>query len=73
MFAEYDIVKVVKLNTTNRQFVGSENISRPPQVGDTGTVVHTLETNKAFIVEMVDSSGYTVWLADFLAEELEPV
>jgi hypothetical protein len=71
MFAEYDIVKVVNLNDFNRPYSGSKNISRPPQVGNAGTIVHVLEANKAFIIEMVGANGSTVWLADFEADELE--
>ncbi len=71
MFTEYDIVKVVELNSTSRQFSGTDKFSRSPQIDDKGTIVHVLDTNGAFIVEMVDSNGYTIWLADFVAEEWE--
>jgi len=71
MFAEHNIVKVVKLNDLNRPYSGSEKISRAPQIGDTGVIVNILEPDKAFIVEMVGPNGYTIWLADFTADELK--
>jgi hypothetical protein len=66
---ELDCVKIVKLLSENRPFDGTEGIKRPPRIGDTGTIVF-LEQNFC-IVESVDSEGYTIWLADFLVEELE--
>lgn len=66
---ELDCVKVVKLLRDNRPFNGTENVKRPPKIGDVGTIVHF---QKDFcVVEKVDSEGYTVWLADFIPEELE--
>ncbi|MBK6696896.1 MAG: hypothetical protein IPG50_32640 [Myxococcales bacterium] len=43
---------------------------RQPRVGDLGTIVNVLGEN-AFTVECVDEGGLTLWLADFLTEELE--
>jgi hypothetical protein len=40
-------------------------------VWDVGAIVHVLGV-KTFVVECVDNAGLTVWLADFVAEELEP-
>jgi hypothetical protein len=71
MLVEYSIVKVIKLLKPNRDFSGSENISRAPQIGDTGTIVHVYDPSKACIVEMVGAGGLTIWLADFESEELE--
>lgn len=66
---ELDSVKIVKLLRNNRPFDGTENVKRPPEIGDVGTIVHF---QKDFcVVESVDSEGYTIWLADFLPEELE--
>lgn len=66
---ELDCVKVIKLLREHRYFDGTEGIKRPPQIGDVGTIVHYNENG--CIVGMVDSNGYTVWVADFLIEELE--
>lgn len=69
MFNEHDCVKIVKLLTNNRHFDGTENIKRSPKVGDEGTVVNVIAEN--YTVECVDSDGLTVWLADFVVDEIE--
>jgi len=46
--------------------------SRPPQVGDVGTIVFAYDLT-SFAVECVNDNGMTVWLADFFGEELELV
>jgi|GraSoiStandDraft_24_1057298.scaffolds.fasta_scaffold2428765_1 hypothetical protein len=66
---EHDVVRVVKLLQENRYYDGTESIKRSPQIGDTSTIVF-LQDNFC-IVECVDSEGYTIWVADFLVEELE--
>ena len=66
---ELDCVKIVELLLANRRFDGTEAVKRLPQIGDVGAVVHLDE--KFCVVENVDANGYTIWLADFLIEELE--
>jgi len=66
---ELSIVRVVKLNTSDRRFDGTEEVKRPPRVGDIGTVVH--KVGGLNIVESVDRDGLTIWLADFTSDELE--
>jgi hypothetical protein len=75
MFKEYDVVKIGQLLLDHRPFEGSKSVSRPPQVGDVGMIVHVGEntSGKTYYIEMVDSQGYTIWLADFLPEELLPI
>jgi hypothetical protein len=68
---EYDCVKIVNLLREDRPFDGTENVKRPPQIDDVGTIVHIVQN--FCIVECIDSEGYTVWLADFLIDELETV
>lgn len=73
---ELDTVRVVQLLTPNRAFDGTEPIKRAPQPGDLGTVVHVHHQNSTpvlYTVEAVDSNGYTLWLADFVPEELSLV
>jgi hypothetical protein len=66
---EHDCVRVAELLRKNRRFDGTEIVKRAPQISDVGTIVHF---NESFcIVENVDADGYTVWLADFLIEEVE--
>ncbi len=73
-FHELAVVRVVSLATPLRNYEGTSGISRPPQIGDIGTVVSVCSTapdpDPTYIVESVNSAGHTVWLADFLASEL---
>jgi len=71
---ELDVVRVVRLLEPNRQFTGTEGVKRRPRAGDKGTVVQVhspVQGEAAFIVEAIDSEGYTLWLADFVASELQ--
>jgi hypothetical protein len=71
---EFDCVRVVSLRQPERPFDGTEGAMRPPRVGDSGAVVHVYcaEGGAAgYVVECVDAEGYTVWLADFLPDEIE--
>ena len=73
---EYDSVRIVELKTPSRDFSGSEGVARAPRVGDIATVCHEYDSADAsarVAVEKVDSSGYTIWLADFETDELELV
>jgi hypothetical protein len=67
---ELDVVRVAVLLDGHREFSGTEGVCRAPCVGDLATVVHVLEPGCAFVVEAVNSDGYTLWVADFQAEEL---
>jgi hypothetical protein len=71
-FRELDAVRVVRLLTPTRQVDGSGGVVREPRPGDLGTIVHVLG-EKTFVVECVEASGLTVWVADFAAEELERI
>lgn len=68
---ELDCVKVIKLFCKNRSFDGTETVKCPAKIGDVAAIVHLQEN--FCIVEKVDSDGFTVWLADFLFEELEVI
>jgi hypothetical protein len=37
---EFDTVKVVRLLDSERKYDGSEDVMRPPRIGDTGVIVH---------------------------------
>ena len=69
---EYDVVRIVKLINPSRNITGMKSVSRPPKIGDVATVCHYYPESP-FIVEMVDQDGMTIWLADFVTEELELV
>lgn len=49
---------------------------RPPQVGDTGTIIDILQgpgLPVRYVVESVGSDGATLFLGEFSAEELDEV
>jgi len=71
---EFDTVRVARLLSATRQFSGADGVCRPPQVGDVAVICHQYEPrdpNAAVAVEMVNSGGLTIWLADFVPDELE--
>jgi hypothetical protein len=75
-FAEYSIVKVKKLLHSADYYDGWKINQRPPQIGDVGTIVDVLRLPNLpvdYIVEGFDCEGRTVWVSDFLAEEIEGV
>ena len=50
--------------------------TRPPRVGDVGTLVdilHAAGRPDRYVVELSGPDGASVWLADFVAAELEPL
>lgn len=59
---ELDVVRLIKLQTKNRDYSGTEGVKRAPSVGDIGTVVEVLQkTDEAvFVVEAIDLDGYTI-------------
>lgn len=72
-FKPYDQVRVRQVSARVRTNAWAID-ERAPQAGDSGAVVEVLHApGKAdlYVVECVDSSGHTVWLADFAADELE--
>ena len=73
-FHEYDVVRVRQLLQPDRHYDGTQCVKRSPRVGDKGTIVLIPPgTNSWYIVECVNSDGFTVWLADFVTDELELV
>ena len=72
----YDLVRVRQLLQDADSYDGWHVNRRPPQVGDIGTFIDLLHAPGLpdhYIVESSDSDGVTIWLGEFLAEELEPV
>ena len=70
-YREFDVVVVRTLLTATRNVTGTDRVMRQPRIGDQGSIVHILGTENC-IVECVDSSGLTPWLADFHVDELAP-
>lgn len=73
---EFDVVEIVQLIQPDRPYDGTAPFMRPPHVGDTGCIVHIYTDEDkvtGYIVEDVDVNGNTIWLADFLPDEIKPV
>lgn len=76
-FIEFDQVRIIALAgpAVDRLVVPAS--VRPPQIGDTGTIVHLVPTldpdNPAtrYVVERSGPDGRLVWLAEFARDELE--
>jgi hypothetical protein len=70
------MVRIRQLLRPPEEYDGWRVNKRPPQVGDTGTIVDILQAPGApddYVVEASGPDGVSVWLGDFSAEELEPV
>lgn len=73
---EYEVVRVRQRLRPADSYDGWNINQRPPQVGDVGTVVGILHAHGLpdhYVVECCGADGASIWLGDFLAEELEPV
>jgi hypothetical protein len=73
---QYSIVRIVKLLHPPEAYNGWGINKRNPQVGDTGAILEILTApglSDNYVVENSDADGSDIWLADFVAEELEPV
>ena len=76
MLKEFDKVRIVRLRHDPEYYGGGIVNSRPPQVGDTGTIVDIQNIQGVLTNHVVEASspdGIPDWLSDFSAEELEPV
>lgn len=72
----HDVVRVARLDVTDRPYDGSPGTMRAPRIGDEGTVVWVDEEGPArgsAMVECVADDGTTIWLSDFTEHELELV
>lgn len=74
MFELYKQVRVVRLVQRPDSYDPWNLNQRAPQVGDVGTYIDLLHAPGLpdhYVVEMSGADGTPVWLAEFLAEELE--
>ena len=75
IFRERTEVEIRQLINLDRPYNGTNGVKRPPRVGDVGRIVHITQHrwdgDLIYIVEN-EVDGHTVWLADFLPEELAP-
>jgi hypothetical protein len=77
IFHQYDVVKVAALLEAERHIIGTEGVSRQPRIGNIGTILEIpkmpVGMKQVYVVECIDLEGYTIWLADFVGEELEVI
>ena len=67
-----DIVRIVRLEAEERDVDGSADPPPQPRVGEMGTVVEEVD-DRIYLVERCTDDGRTLWIAEFLAGELELV
>jgi hypothetical protein len=70
----YALVRVRQLLRSPEEYDGWHVNQRPPRIGDLGTIVKILKAPELplnYVVEASDPDGATVWLGDFLEDELE--
>jgi hypothetical protein len=67
-----DIVRIVRLEAEERDVDGSADPPPQPHVGETGTVVEQVDDG-IYLVERCTDDGRTLWIAEFMAAELELV
>jgi hypothetical protein len=71
----YEMVRVRRLLRAPGDYDGWRVNQRPPRVGDCGAIVEIRRGRglpDRYVVEAGGPGGVPVWLADFVAEELEP-
>ena len=72
LFKEYDMVRVKQLIIQDRWWTGSAEVKRPPAIGDCATIVDIPKGSDSWLTtECIDKNGQTIWVADFIIEELE--
>ena len=73
---QYGLVRVRRLLSAAETYDGWRVNQRPPRVGGVGTLLDALTAPghpDRYVVECSREDGVSVWLADFLAAEIEPV
>jgi hypothetical protein len=75
-FKQYEPVRIRHLQQQPDAYNGWRVNQRPPQVGDVGVLLDILTAPGVpdrYVVEYAGPDGVTIWLADFAADELEPL
>lgn len=71
-FYPADLVRVASLEGEERDVDSSVDPPRQPRIGEIGTIVDEVGDG-IYLVERSTDDGRTLWLAEFLASELELV
>lgn len=75
IFPQYAVVSVLEVARVTETYNGWKVNQRSPQVGDVGTIVEILQADGLpdhYVVECSDSNGFTIWLGEFLSNEIAP-
>jgi hypothetical protein len=67
-----DRVRIARLRVPEREVTGASSSPPQPRIGEEGDVVADVGDG-VFLVEHATADGQTIWLAEFLEEELELV
>jgi hypothetical protein len=67
-----DTVRVVRLRVPEREVTGASPSPPQPRIGEEGDVVADVGDG-ILLVEHATADGHTIWLAEFLEEELQLV
>ncbi len=67
-----DMVRIVRLLVAGREVTGASTSPPQPHVGEEGEVVADVGEG-ILLVERATADGQTIWLAEFLVDELELV
>ena len=73
-FAMFEELRVRELRRAPEEYDGWMLNQRPPAIGDVGTLIEVLSAlgmPNRYLLEMCRADGVTVWLGEFIAEELE--
>jgi hypothetical protein len=71
-FIPADLVRIVQLEADERDVDSSVDPPRQPRVGELGTVVEEV-ADGIYLIERCTDDGRVLWVAEFLASELELV
>ena len=71
-FYRRDLVRIVHLETEDRDVDSSVDPPRQPRVGEIATIVDEVAEG-IYLVERLTDDGRALWTAEFLASELELV
>ena len=71
-FYPADIVRIVRLEADERDVDGSADPPPQPRIGETAAVIEEVDDG-IYLVERCTDDGRTLWIAEFLAAELELV
>ena len=67
-----DHVRIVRLLVARRDVTGASTSPPQPHIGEEGDIVADVGEG-IFLVEHATADGQTIWLAEFLADELDLV